>query len=922
MVLDHVQVQRTFTARYLKTQRSRHKSSFDPLQHFSLVSQLSLFSPAPTISSSNTHIFTPREPLKYIQTSLILVVLRFMLQLYYVFSEDMPLVHLVISFFIYASLLVFFLAEYFDYKIEDKCGKKKAFQCRGAALFLYFILEVYGIVDIIAHAHNDKEANHTTILMIDMALIPFLYGVFLDYYHDLENLRQFLIHGNFTGPILERQGTYVGPGDELPSLTPSGASDRQDNILYAKLPLTLAGITFVLLVSLAATISLRDLIQSSTLELFELFEICIVILLCYMLMLVYWDYVNFYLDHSLWIKALVNLSIVGFFVIKMLRYLHPRSEILKENLRHDHRSYTIVDHMIVIIFGVTILAVFVASVAVALFAELSKSLESMNIVAVFFLYILISHFVMVNPFLSASVIDACGGFILIQVLDKEGVEFHWGLLISLALITVLHFTGSCAQWIIGKHPAVQLWLNKHAPILLLTASDSVYVGAGIFKTGLIGGVFPDTINGLNQGRMGMNCWIQFWSEWSALPNSTALTIGGALLGSNNSQAYNALPLVGLVALIINVVGGIFAMREFSKVFNDEEFWTALEKWTAVHHFLALGYLPTREGWENDCYFLGKRLPKDGVPYLDDIEFEEPFESFFETIAPLYILRKKQVLSPESDPFEQMEKMGKFNGKFETLRNRHYNRLEKYGLKKLVKKGYLDYDESRIVQESVPCWIWEQEDLGWKAAPQLAIALTLYFTGLGSFYCLRLDDWDAVQVGFKALTESEYWELGLCLFIFHLVVAGIYWYDIVLAYQPFQLCACSCQKETSPAKPHVELETTFALVHWKPPALQSLHFSNKLNTLARDIFEETGEAFDETLARDDSVSGFDVSVSAPVQERDKSVSSQPLEMTSFGAQLDNGTQVEDTEESREHTPTFDERRKVLLENMPNRRSSMI
>ena len=81
--------------------------------------------------------------------------------------------------------------------------------------------------------------------MIDMALIPFLYGVFLDYYHDLEKLRQFLIHGNFTGPILERQETYVAPGDKLPSLnlTPSGASDRQDNILYAKLPLTLAGIT-------------------------------------------------------------------------------------------------------------------------------------------------------------------------------------------------------------------------------------------------------------------------------------------------------------------------------------------------------------------------------------------------------------------------------------------------------------------------------------------------------------------------------------------------------------------------------------------------------------------------------------------------------------------------------------------------------
>ena len=154
-----------------------------------------------------------------------------------------------------------------------------------------------------------------------------------------------------------------------------------------------------------------------------------------------------------------------------------------------------------------VVATWVGSIAVASFAELSNSMQNLDVWIVFIAFILLSHLVMVNPFLVIlyqmenlpffvslpweRVCTRCMWRLYSDSVFNDGrMDFCWKLTshymrhhrtISLffgneifTLLKGLHFSGSCAQWVMGSWPSVRLWLNKSAPVLLLTASDSVY----------------------------------------------------------------------------------------------------------------------------------------------------------------------------------------------------------------------------------------------------------------------------------------------------------------------------------------------------------------------------------------------------------------------------------------------------------------
>ena len=53
----------------------------------------------------------------------------------------------------------------------------------------------------------------------------------------------------------------------------------------------------------------------------------------------------------------------------------------------------------------------------------------------------------------------------------------------------------------GTWPCIQGWANKTLPIEMLAASDAVLRDAGVIKVGLVGYIFMDTANGLNQGSL-------------------------------------------------------------------------------------------------------------------------------------------------------------------------------------------------------------------------------------------------------------------------------------------------------------------------------------------------------------------------------------------------------------------------------------
>jgi len=86
-------------------------------------------------------------------------------------------------------------------------------------------------------------------------------------------------------------------------------------------------------------------------------------------------------------------------------------------------------------------------------------------------------------------------------------------------VTALHFVGSCLQYWIGTMKFVKAWANFALPPDMLAASDSVLLEANCIKVGIVGQVFMDTFNGLNQGRMGMDFCTQFWSEYASLPTA-------------------------------------------------------------------------------------------------------------------------------------------------------------------------------------------------------------------------------------------------------------------------------------------------------------------------------------------------------------------------------------------------------------------
>merc|ERR1719357_1765145 len=143
----------------------------------------------------------------------------------------------------------------------------------------------------------------------------------------------------------------------------------------------------------------------------------------------------------------------------------------------------------------------------------------------------IAHIMMILPMAPASLINVCGGFIFVQIFQKVGETFTMSLTITMLLLLGSHFTGSCLQWILGRWPLVQGWLNRTCPVLVLATLDASLKGQSCFKVGLLGSIAPDTVNGFAQGRSNLPFCTQFWAEWSALPNAVCTILIGAALSA-------------------------------------------------------------------------------------------------------------------------------------------------------------------------------------------------------------------------------------------------------------------------------------------------------------------------------------------------------------------------------------------------------
>merc|ERR1719193_1337257 len=77
------------------------------------------------------------------------------------------------------------------------------------------------------------------------------------------------------------------------------------------------------------------------------------------------------------------------------------------------------------------------------------------------LFLIIAHLMMINPAAGASMIDAVGGFIFVPIfMNSWDMNFSGALAVAQVILLASHFTGSTLQWMLGRIPNVQAWLNR------------------------------------------------------------------------------------------------------------------------------------------------------------------------------------------------------------------------------------------------------------------------------------------------------------------------------------------------------------------------------------------------------------------------------------------------------------------------------
>jgi len=215
------------------------------------------------------------------------------------------------------------------------------------------------------------------------------------------------------------------------------------------------------------------------------------------------------------------------------------------------------------------------------------------------------------------------------------------------------------------------------------------MGAGCATVGLIGYIFLDTANGLNQGRINMRFWTQLCSEWSCIPNAFAVVSLGATISL--SRLYEEddenvlfglerilIPLLALIAALVQFSGLTFAARTLGKSVDSDNYMMAREKWTAVQFFYKVtGYVPSRQGWANDVLQLAKAdkfYPSEHQKCLfsDVMPLQRWYVAATKTEKIKSLMREQKISSSTKVKLLILEK---YRLELDKIRNLHYTTIE-------------------------------------------------------------------------------------------------------------------------------------------------------------------------------------------------------------------------------------------------------
>jgi len=405
----------------------------------------------------------------------------------------------------------------------------------------------------------------------------------------------------------------------------------------------------------------------------------------------------------------------------------------------------------------------------------------------------------------------------------EGLPFISALLIACAFVVVLHFTGSCLQYFIGKLRWVQEWANFALPPDMLAASDSVLLTAGCFKVGVVGQVFMDTANGLNQGRMNMAFCTQFWSEYASIPTGLCWVATGAVVavsGGEGSEdvrwAGEAVPIAIMMALIWQMLGTTYGGYALATCSKSEGFWKAKEKWETVQYFARKGVKCTKDAWKRDCFGLAE------VPAEMANANVTPLFNRIERIHNRYIRESDEAKKATEKHLKIAQK--RYNRSRADERAEHWAVLEKFYFTQ--KKGEdTSFTPNPGFEEWFDTTVVENDHRNpnewrtrWKIScgkvsitAQMVLVAIAICSGLASYFGIarNISTEEAVEDGVDTLKtiQTKYW---IAFGVYNLVVVIYYWKTLVSSFgsvmsQVAGLLTCVCFRMK---KSNVPLETAF------------------------------------------------------------------------------------------------------------------
>jgi len=485
--------------------------------------------------------------------------------------------------------------------------------------------------------------------------------------------------------------------------------------------------------------------------LYVLYYICLVLI--FFNFMVYWEVIAFYCSEYSYVHGFMYISLLGGVALVVSRWIRPS----KPGDWHHHPGTSIVlDGILNVISIFFVFLVVLAGIGIPLFAEFGLSAKTLGTPLAFTLLAIVSMTVMLTPLAPGNIVDVCGGFVMIQILMKqERVGFYVSWLIAYFSICIWHVCGACAQWFVGMQPCVQAWGNASLPIPMLAASDAVLKEANWFRVGLIGSVFMDTANGLNQGRINMEFWTQLFSEWVCFPNAIPLVSVGGTVAVSGINSLNwtrmALPVLLLLASVWQAMGTSFGANAMGSSTDTDKYWQSREKWTLTQFFNKVGYTVTQLGWKNDVY----QLARTDQEVYSEVGNELCLYSKISKVHRVYLEDRDSLQTEQA----RLARYQQYNDDITAIREEHIKNIEA-SLESAAKADWLIFKK---VNADTMSWFNREENLKYKSAIIFVLNICFLVSVVGIYNEIEMQE--AVIQGFKVLLDVKPWAwVGFFTFI--------------------------------------------------------------------------------------------------------------------------------------------------------------